>query len=416
MINKMKYRPNRALLFVNLGHFLNHVIMLIYPTVALTLVDVWSMSYGELFKLFFVASLLYGLAALPAGWLGDRWSSRGMLVVYLLGTGMATFMTGFANTPMQISIGLAMTGIFAAIYHPVGTNFVVQHAVDRAKDLGFNGAFGTVGLAAAAFIAAGLTQLWGWRFAFFVPGASCFLLGILFVFCTSETPSSIIKNGLLERNNPVNRRTTFYVLTLMGVTALSVGLITQAYTSGLPKIFDETMLTIVAMFTLDRDGGLTLSSGLVTLVLLAGAVGQIMGGSLASRYSPKLVYIGMFVVMVPLAMIASQLDGFALVVMAAVMMLVITGCLPAENCIIVRFCPENWRARVFSAKFVMALGGGSFAILAVGEIFDQTAGFLLFYGFMISLAAIVIIFAMFLPSMSGSVESPKISSESVNQA
>ena len=87
MINKMKYRPNRALLFVNLGHFLNHVIMLIYPTVALTLVDVWSMSYGELFKLFFVASLLYGLAALPAGWLGDRWSSRGMLVVYLLGTG-----------------------------------------------------------------------------------------------------------------------------------------------------------------------------------------------------------------------------------------------------------------------------------------------------------------------------------------
>ncbi len=339
-----------------------------------------------------------------------------MLVVYLLGTGMATFMTGFANTPMQISIGLAMTGIFAAIYHPVGTNFVVQHAVDRAKDLGFNGAFGTVGLAAAAFIAAGLTQLWGWRFAFFVPGASCFLLGILFVFCTSETPSSIIKNGLLERNNPVNRRTTFYVLTLMGVTALSVGLITQAYTSGLPKIFDETMLTIVSMFTLDRDGGLTLSSGLVTLVLLAGAVGQIMGGSLASRYSPKLVYIGMFVVMVPLAMIASQLDGFALVVMAAVMMLVITGCLPAENCIIVRFCPENWRARVFSAKFVMALGGGSFAILAVGEIFDQTAGFLLFYGFMISLAAIVIIFAMFLPSMSGSVESPKISSESVNQA
>jgi len=416
MIKKMKYRPNRALLFVNLGHFLNHVIMLIYPTVALTLVDVWSMSYGELFKLFFVASLLYGLAALPAGWLGDRWSSRGMLVVYLLGTGMATFMTGFANTPMQISIGLAMTGIFAAIYHPVGTNFVVQHAVDRAKDLGFNGAFGTVGLAAAAFIAAGLTQLWGWRFAFFVPGASCFLLGILFVFSTSETPNAIIKNGLLERNNPVNRRTTFYVLTLMGVTALSVGLITQAYTSGLPKIFDETMLTIVSMFTLDRDGGLTLSSGLVTLVLLAGAVGQIMGGSLASRYSPKLVYIAMFVVMVPLAMIASQLDGFALVVMAAVMMLVITGCLPAENCIIVRFCPENWRARVFSAKFVMALGGGSFAILAVGEIFDQTAGFLLFYGFMISLAAIVIIFAMFLPSMSGSVESSKISSESVNQA
>ena len=62
MIKKMKYRPNRALLFVNLGHFLNHVIMLIYPTVALTLVDIWSVSYGELFKLFF-----YGIITL---WIG----------------------------------------------------------------------------------------------------------------------------------------------------------------------------------------------------------------------------------------------------------------------------------------------------------------------------------------------------------
>ena len=81
MAHKTKQQPNRALLFVNLSHFLNHVIMLIYPTVALTLVDVWGVSYGELFKLFFMASLLYGLAALPAGWLGDCWSSRGMLAV-----------------------------------------------------------------------------------------------------------------------------------------------------------------------------------------------------------------------------------------------------------------------------------------------------------------------------------------------
>ena len=121
-------------------------------------------------------------------------------------------------------------------------------------------------------------------------------------------------------------------------------------------------------------------------------------------------------VMVPLAILASQLDGLELVVVAAVMMLVITGCLPAENCIIVRFYPKNWRARVFSAKFVLALGGGSFAVLAVGEIFDRTTGFLLFYGFMILLAMVVIIFAMFLPTISGSVEIPKNASKSINQA
>ena len=377
--------------------------MLIYPTVALTLVDVWSLSYGELFKLFFFASLLYGVAALPAGWLGDRWSSWGMLAIYMICTGIATFLTGFANSPTQIAVGLAVIGIFAAIYHPVGTNFVVLHAVNRAKDLGYNGAYGTVGLASAAFIAAGLTQLFGWRAAFFVPGAACFLLGVGFVLFTRDIAKNSSQTKSVVEDAPVTFRTTRVVLGLMAVTALSVGLITQAYTSGLPKVFDDTMKEVVAAFALDREGGLTMSSALVTLVILAGAAGQIVGGSLASKFSPKAVYIGMFAIMIPLAVIASQLDGLPLVVVAAVMMLVITGCLPAENCIIVRFCPEHWRARVFSAKFVMALGGGSFAVLVVGEIFDRTTGFMLFYGFMILLAAIVMLFAAFLPSMKDSV-------------
>mgnify|MGYP006098058523 FL=1 len=397
-------RPNRALAFVNVSHFLNHVIMLIYPTVALTLVDVWSISYGELFKLFFIGSMLYGVAALPAGWLGDRWSSWGMLAIYMIGTGIATFLTGFANSPTQIAIGLGVTGVFAAIYHPVGTNFVVQHAVNRAKDLGFNGAFGTVGLAAAAFIAAGLTQLWGWRAAFFIPGIACFLLGVGFVLFTKASVKGKNEATSAVEDAPVSVNTTRLALGLMAVTALSVGLITQAYTSGLPKVFDDTMQTLVANFTLDREGGLTMSSGLVTLVILAGAVGQIVGGSLASKYSPKAVYICMFAIMIPLALLASQLNGVALVAVAAVMMLAITGCLPAENCIIVRFCPENWRARVFSAKFVIALGGGSFAVLAVGEIFNQTTDFSWFYGFLIGLAVVVMAFAAFLPSMKNSVE------------
>ena len=88
---------------------------------------------------------------------------------------------------------------------------------------------------------------------------------------------------------------------------------------------------------------------------------------------------------------------------AAMMMVMFTGCLPAENCIIVRFCLENWRARAFSAKFVIALGGGSFAILAVGEIFNRVAGVFWFFGFLLILAVIVIAFGSFIPSMKNSL-------------
>jgi len=52
--------------------------------------------------------------------------------------------------------------------------------------------------------------------------------------------------------------------------------------------------------------------------------------------------------------------------------MLITASLPAENWLIARFCPDGWLARAYSAKFVLALGGGSFALLAVGEIFTLT--------------------------------------------
>ena len=393
-------RPGRALAFANLGHFLNHVIMLVYPTVALTLAELWQMPYGELFRLFFLGSLLYGVAALPAGWLGDRWSTWWMLAIYLLGTGFATVLTGFAQTPAQVMAGLALIGLFASIYHPVGTNFVVQHAVNRARELGYNGAWGTFGLAAASFIAAGLTQLWGWRAAFFVPGAACLALGIAFMLLTDRGSEAATARAEAY-HVPLRAGAVWRALGILVVTTLAVGLIAQAYTTGLPKVFDGSLQGFVSLFSLEREGGRTLSAGLVTAVILCGVAGQLVGGQLAARFSPKAVYVGMFAALVPLALIAAHVAGIALVVAGAAMMLVMTACLPAENWLVARFCPDGWLARAYSAKFVLALGGGSFALLAVGEIFDRTTGFLWFYGFLAALALVIVVAGAFLPAARG---------------
>ena len=68
-----------ALLFANVAHFYSHVMMLIYPTVVIALEVAFARPYGELLSLSFVGFVLYGLAALPAGWLGDKWSAPAML-------------------------------------------------------------------------------------------------------------------------------------------------------------------------------------------------------------------------------------------------------------------------------------------------------------------------------------------------
>src|SRR5579863_4680184 len=111
--------------FSNLGHYYTHMFMLLYPTVVLALEKVFPLSYGELLSLSLPGFVLFGVAALPAGWLGDKWSEPGMLAVQFIGMGLAAILTGLANSPFMIGVGLSLIGLFASIYHPVGTSMIV---------------------------------------------------------------------------------------------------------------------------------------------------------------------------------------------------------------------------------------------------------------------------------------------------
>ena len=122
-----------SLVFANIGHAYAHLFMLIYPTVVLVLETEFPLSYAELLTLTFPAFVFFGAFALPAGWLGDRWSALGMMAVFFIGTGVFSVLTGFAQTPWQIGAGLAAIGICASIYHPVGLAWVVRVSFRRGK-------------------------------------------------------------------------------------------------------------------------------------------------------------------------------------------------------------------------------------------------------------------------------------------
>ena len=135
-----------ALGFSSIGHFFAHLLMLLYPTVVLVLEGRWGMSYGDLLSLSLGGFVLFGLGALPAGWLGDRWSAEGMMVVFFVGTGGAAIATGLTDGPVALAFGLASIGLFGSIYHPVGTAWLVRDAKNRGRALGVNGISGSIGL------------------------------------------------------------------------------------------------------------------------------------------------------------------------------------------------------------------------------------------------------------------------------
>ena len=105
--------------FASVGHTLCHLCTLLFPTVLISLEEEMSLSFMELANLAVPAAFLFGAASLPAGWLGDRWSKTKLLEIFFYGTGSFTIVTGYANDPLMLGIGLAGIGIFASIYHPV---------------------------------------------------------------------------------------------------------------------------------------------------------------------------------------------------------------------------------------------------------------------------------------------------------
>src|SRR6516162_11181646 len=103
--------------FLNWGHLLDHYVLLIYPTVILGLQAFDGRQYGDLLKLSWAGFTVFGLLALPCGWIADHWSRRNMMAVYFFGTGIAAAAVGLASSFTMLAIALCAVGVFAAIYH-----------------------------------------------------------------------------------------------------------------------------------------------------------------------------------------------------------------------------------------------------------------------------------------------------------
>jgi len=167
-----------ALLFSCLGHAYMHLFTAFYFVIALSLEATWGIPNHELIKLWALGSLLVGLAALPAGWLGDRWSASGMMTVFFIGLGISGIVCGLVNSTFALMLGLAAVGLFSAIYHPVGIAWLVKSARARGMALAVNGIFGSLGVASAGLVAGVLIDAVSWRAAFIVPGVVCLVTGL----------------------------------------------------------------------------------------------------------------------------------------------------------------------------------------------------------------------------------------------
>ena len=377
------------ILFINVGHGLDHLFLLLYPTVVLTLEGVFGRSYGELLSLAIPGFIAFAAGTLPAGWLGDRWSRPRMLAIFFIGIGVSSCLTGLARNPFELALGLSLIGLFASIYHPVGIAMLVEGREKVGKLLGINGVAGNLGLAAAAIVAASLSEAISWRAAFIAPGALSLIVGFWFIAVCRQWRNSAAVRPSVARGWGRPSRTMLRLVLVIGVATALTGLTFQTTTIALPKLFDEGLAGIA---------GSTLGVGaLVSVVIAVAAFAQIGVGWLIDHYPVKPVWIVVLFAQAPLIAAAGLLAGHGLLLVAFVMMVVIVSEIPIQDALVTRYTAESWRARIFGVKFLLGLGASAVATPLVAGLHGVSGGFLWLFIGLGGSAALVGIIAFWLP-------------------
>lgn len=349
--------------FLNVGHFLDHLFLLIFATAAaLVLAKQWGMTYAELIPYATPGLIAFGIFSLPAGWLADRWSREGMMVVFFVGAGLASMATSMATSPIEMAIGLFVIGMFAAIYHPVGLAMIARGGKTMGMDIAVNGVWGNMGVASAALLTGFLIDQTGWRAAFWLPGILSVLFGVAYLYSYRDrvgtrnaATASVAKPSDAAGAGATNaewRAMLIRISTIILFTTAVSSIIFQGTTFTLPKVFDE------------RLGGIaptaTLVGWLAFIVFAVASFAQVAVGMLLDRHGARAVFSGVAVIQIVFFLMMPGLTDWMALAVALGFMLGAFGQIPINDYMIGKMAKSELRASIYGTRYVV-----SFAVWAV---------------------------------------------------
>jgi len=388
-------RSQAKFLYLNLGHFLDHLFMLVFATVAALRLNVeWGLGYAELIPYATPGFIAFGVCAILAGWIADKWSREGMITVFFIGIGISSMLTGLADSPLQIAFGLTLIGIFAAIYHPVGLAMVVQGRDKTGMPLAINGVFGNLGVASAALLTGFLIDTAGWRSAFYLPGVVSILLGISYwIFITrGDLPgdAATARKAAPSSAAPVVTRATLVrVFAIIFFTTAIGGLIFQSTTFALPRIFAERLT--------DFAGSATQVGWYAFLVFSLAALAQLLIGYLVDHHSLRLVFATVALLQALLFYLMTHLQGLAALLTAIGFMFVVFGQIPINDVLVGRMARSEWRSRAFALRYVVTFSVMASAVPLIGWL-HSNGGFARLFSVLAFAAALIFCATLLLPA------------------
>ena len=346
----MIYKSNNQTvpdIFLNIGHLLDHFMMLIFAKAAYDSGRYFGLQYDEMIIYGTVGMILFGAAAPLAGFLSDKYGRMTLMIIYHFGIGISAILASLSSSTFQLAMSLALIGFFASIYHPVGIAMLLQRPGVVGLRMGINGVWGNMGIAVAPIIT-GILLLYGdWKLTFMVPGIICIIFGILFFINITSNENSYNKEN--DNHNKSDQFTPKWqqALFALALSTASGGFIFGAMSFLLPRYFEihlNELSTNVAM-----------TGVLAGIVFACASFAQVAVGWLIDRISPRLVLFWIASGQILFIFLASKFENLSLFFLSIAAMCFVFGQIPIIDTILVRYIPDIWRSKVLSAKFLLNL-------------------------------------------------------------
>ena len=364
----------RLILLVSCAHALVHVFELALPSVEQMIgEDLVGKTAAEnkaaTGTLGMAWRLPFGLLAMVAGWMADRYGSRRLLSVYLCGCIITAIAAANSHSMPPLFISMLVMGCFASIYHPAGLSLIsrVTTPETRGRALGWHGIFGSIGITAAPMGAAVLfgTGWLGWRgyyMALCVPAVVIALLVLVSIRRVSSTREPDSQVGPVSEENGPFQRGPYMLLVASG--ALS-GFVYGAFLHFLQRYLDgagirpesvsaESFRNLLAAVTLSFAGG-----------------GQWLAGRLARPGRLEWLQVAILAASAPCLVLMGLATGWFCLVSACSFAFIHFMTQPVYNSLIAQLVPSRRRSTGYGFSNMICFGIGGLGPLIVGQSTDN---------------------------------------------
>ena len=309
-----------------------------------------------------------------------------MMVIFFFGIGASMIAVGFVQTPLQLGAALLSIGIFASIYHPVGTAMIVSYANKLGREMGLNGVCGNLGVASSALVTGVIGQYLGWRFAFIIPGTITILIGIVFASTVVHEDRTGTRQAAAQAR--VAKQDMWRVVLALLIVVIAISTTFNAVTVALPKLFAERLA--------DLTRSPALLGVIAACVYVFGAVTQYTIGKLLDRHSLKTVALPLSFVLAPLLYIAASLSDLPLILASIGIVMGAFGQVTVNDAMVGKYTSEEWRSRAYAVRYFVGFTAAGISVGLVAWLYEHGGFVTMLHAFGV-LCLLTIVAAIILP-------------------